>query len=164
MEFLPTNIGILVHLIAFSLFLGGGIYNMVSGVIMFRNLDRPTFGKVQGTLFPWYFRLLTACSAILLTSMYFAPITTPDASAQCVLLSFCLGCALTQQFAVGPKVTRLMHERQRLQASTSETDKVQLSKISKKFGAWHGVSSTINLLQLISMVLHTIYLSNRIKV
>jgi len=58
------------HLLAVGIFLGTSFYvSFIAGIVMFKNLPRQTFGRLQSKLFPLYFGLLTACAGVAFATL-----------------------------------------------------------------------------------------------
>ncbi|CAN6309233.1 unnamed protein product [Urochloa humidicola] len=56
----------LIHLLAFATAWGAGLWvTFIGGIVMFKRLPRHQFGSLQGKMFPTYFMLISASSALL---------------------------------------------------------------------------------------------------
>ena len=122
---------------------------------MFKNLPRQQFGKLQAKLFPLYFSTASLCAAVLLgtaTSMGSAVTTKVLAT-----LGMGLGSSLLNLIIVEPMTTDNMFERYQLENS-GKADAERRQKLKKQFGMLHGISSTINLVNLVAVIAHCSWL------
>lgn len=66
---------IVLHLMCAGTWLGVNIWTtFIAGFVMIKNMPRQTFGKVQSKLFPLLFGLTTACSTVVLATLYMGPL------------------------------------------------------------------------------------------
>ncbi|KAL6056615.1 Transmembrane protein 205 [Balamuthia mandrillaris] len=153
----------------------------VGGIVMFRNLNRQTFGNVQSKLFPWYFRIGSLCSGTLLAIFLsghadlWQSLRQGNLSAftqwsdprvlQVYALAIALLFTLLNQFVVGPKASSVMFQRHKVEKDSipEAAKEVQLKQLNKTFGMLHGVSSLLNLVTMIAAFIHVLYLSSRIN-
>ncbi|EGF99210.1 uncharacterized protein MELLADRAFT_73430 [Melampsora larici-populina 98AG31] len=139
--------------------IGAGIWvSFIGGVIMYKNLPRPVFGNIQRKLFPAYFTLGSALSAVLFSlqlklsptsqSQLFRP-SLSSAFLIPLLLSSMTISSLTNLLYIGPKTTKIMLNRHALE----EEEKKQyndsnvgdeMKALNKQFGIAHGISSSLN--------------------
>ncbi|CAE8731544.1 unnamed protein product [Polarella glacialis] len=57
----------MLHLSAFGIWLGTNVWTtFIAGITMFKNLPRQQFGSLQAKLFPKYFQMGAACTAVML--------------------------------------------------------------------------------------------------
>ncbi|KAK9802564.1 hypothetical protein WJX73_003683 [Symbiochloris irregularis] len=157
MNFLPGQLSRSVHLTGFAVWLGTNVWVSVAGLIMFKNLPRQTFGKLQAKLFPPYFAANVAAIAVQIGSLAFTSGTTP------VVNQIALGGALVINLAnwlvVEPGATRVMLERYQLENSPNR-DAAKVKQLYKQFGKLHGLSSSLNLGSLVGAFVHGWWLSS----
>ena len=168
---------IVLHLFSFSSWFGCSIWvSFVGGIIMFKNLPRHVFGRLQSKLFPAYFKFSTVMVTLAILSA--APITM-DGTQSCVNPSINQNChsrshwipieliiiistVLLNLFVLEPKTTRVMYLRHAVEKRLGTGHEVgqlkpddptkandqELKKLSKIFGKLHGISSLLNLVTL----------------
>lgn len=160
------------HLLAVGIFLGTSFYvSFIAGIVMFKNLPRQTFGRLQSKLFPLYFGLLTACAGVAFATL---AASTPG-GAQAITASFggrallaAVAGSLANALFLEPRATEIMFERYALEnkvaagGSRSEEDAAKTKALGKRFGALHGASSMANLVALCAMVAYTWQLAGRL--
>ncbi|KAH9810440.1 hypothetical protein DFH28DRAFT_986008 [Melampsora americana] len=136
--------------------IGAGIWvSFVGGLIMYKNLPRPVFGNIQKKLFPAYFTLGSALSALLFSlqlklnptsrSQLFKP-SSNSAFLIPFLLSSMTISSLTNLLYIGPKTTKLMLNRHTLEekekkAYNDSNVGDEMKALNKQFGIAHGISS-----------------------
>jgi hypothetical protein len=161
------------HLIAVATFLGAAFYTtFFAGILMFKNLPRQTFGKLQSKLFPVYFWLLATTAGVAFATL--AAATAGGASAAAAtfggqsLLAAVVG-SLANALFLEPRATEVMFERYALENAAaasggqrSEAQQAQVKALGKRFGALHGASSMANLVALCAMVAYTWQLAGRV--
>jgi hypothetical protein len=156
-SYLPATGAAFVHLLAYSTWLGAIVWTtFVAGIVMFKNLPRQMFGRVQSKLFPIYFGLSSACSAVQLGVLLFGAAAVPQK--QLVLLGLGLASSLLSFLVVEPLCTRIMFQRYDLE-NAAERDEGTIKALAKQFGKWHGISSLINLATLVVAVGHGYWLA-----
>jgi hypothetical protein len=162
------------HLLAVAIFLGANVYTtFFAGILMFKNLPRQTFGKLQAKLFPVYFMLL--CGACCVAFATLAAATPGGAAAAAAsfggrALLAALGMSLLNALWLEPKATDNMFERYALEdkiakagaAQKSADDEARRQALMKSFGALHGGSSMANLVALCAVVAHAWNLAGRV--
>lgn len=79
-------------------------------------------------------------------------------------------------FYVGPHTTDIMYARRKAEkdgiflSSSDDTflvfpdDKVKLTELSRQFGLWHGINSSMNLIVVIGALVYLIYLAQMITI
>lgn len=150
---LPAQGTLFVNLLAYAIVLGSTIWNtFFVGLTMFKNMPRQTFGKVQSKLFPRYFALTTAATIVMLSTLLLAG--AAPASRGVVLLGVSLALSLGNYVGVEPVTTKLMFDRYEIENKPTKTDEdmQQIKVLYKKFGAWHGISSLLNLVFLCTIM------------
>lgn len=95
--------------------------SFIFGIVAFRNLPRQTFGRLQSKLFPKYFSLSTACSAILLATLHFGGGGAAPAK-QVWLLGIGLVSSLVNLLLAEPAATKVMFERYTLENAPGARD------------------------------------------
>eukprot|EP00891_Asterochloris_glomerata_P009601 jgi/Astpho2/9601/fgenesh1_pg.00146_%23_40_t len=125
-----------------------------------RNLSRQTFGKLQAKLFPQYFALLSGSATLALGTAAFGSHGTVT-TRQLIPLLLALLTSVVNWVWVEPVNTRLMFRRYDLENSDTHKDKDAIDKLRKKFGAWHGLSSMLNLGALCAALAHAWWLAGR---
>lgn len=160
-KFLPGVPAMSLHLAAAGTWLGVNVWTtFFAGITMFKNLPRQMFGKLQAKLFPLYFILTTACSAILLASTTLGPLSavaTPYVNNVLILGTVTSAANL---FFVEPAATAVMFERYDLENGPNPGDKKEeRAALTKKFGKFHGLSSLTNLGNLAASLAHCVWLA-----
>ncbi|PSC74334.1 Transmembrane 205 [Micractinium conductrix] len=157
--YLPTAGIAFVHLLAYGSWLGAIVWTtFIAGIVMFKNLPRQMFGRVQSKLFPLYFGLSAAASTIQLGVLAFAAANAPQK--QFVLLGIGLASSLLNLLIVEPQCTRVMFQRYDLENASGPRDEGAIKALQKQFGKWHGISSLINLATLVVAVGHGWWLAS----
>lgn len=146
---------VLLHLVAFSSWFGCSVWvSFVAGLVMFNNLPRHVFGRLQSKLFPAYFQFSTLCIVISILTT-----TTQDSK---LLLYLILGAILANLLYLEPQTTKVMYQRHAVEKRLGTGHEVgqlrpddpvkandpSLKELSKKFGMLHGISSLSNLIAL----------------
>ncbi len=169
----------LVHLLFFGCFMGASIWvTFIAGPVSFYNLPRHVFGQLQAKLFPRYFQFTTVCVGICLLQELPGYILTNQSALhfvsgqQTINLLLILGMLLVQLLYLEPNTTAIMHKRHAVEKKlgtgheigiTKPSDpkianNADLLKLSKKFGKFHGASSSLNLAVLGLGVWHLTWL------
>ncbi|OBA18021.1 hypothetical protein METBIDRAFT_226840 [Metschnikowia bicuspidata var. bicuspidata NRRL YB-4993] len=154
-----------VNVILFSVAFGGGVmHSFIVSPIAFKHLPREEFGKLQHQVLPLY--LLSQAAAPVLLSL-----TTPLGSkfATPVLAASAVAGALNY-FWVLPRCNQIKAEKKKLvdakrheqiiDGNTVETE--EFKALSKQFGKFHGISSLLNLLSLVTLGAYGVALGRRI--
>ncbi|EFN53418.1 hypothetical protein CHLNCDRAFT_136618 [Chlorella variabilis] len=159
--YLPTAGVAFVHLLAYGIWLGSLVWtSFVAGITMIRHLPRQTFGRLQARLFPKYFALSAACTAIQLGVLLFAAAAPP--AKQLVLVGLGLATSLLSLLVVEPITTKVMFQRYELESAAGPRDEAAITALKKSFGNWHGISSLINLGTLITAIGHGWWLASKL--
>ncbi|GJP36655.1 hypothetical protein CLOM_g21140 [Closterium sp. NIES-68] len=176
-----------VHVLCSSVATGASVWvTFFAGVIMFRHLPRHTFGRIQGRLFPAYFRLVALTSALaalaLKLRLSWAASGAAEAAGalqhvQLLLLLAALSGALLNLLLLEPITTKIMQERHRIEKEAGIGEEVGLSRnrevartnkelaaVNRRFGMWHGMSSLSNLVALCSLGAHAWFLSQQLPI
>lgn len=143
----------LIHMLAFSSWFGCSVWvSFVAGIIMFKNLPRHVFGRLQAKLFPVYFVFAAVTIAV-------AMVTASALRWSIQPLGIILGTILLNLVYFEPETTRIMFERHRVERRLGTGHEVgilkpkdpekandpELKKLSKHFGMLHGFSTLFNL-------------------
>ena len=182
--FVPESVSFFLHLLCTAVVVGVMLWHtFFSGPVSFKSMKRTAFGVLQGKLFPFYFSVLTVAHAgCFLTANTLKPSGNSEKTvasalqADSLALLFCLVMNVTNQFGIGPRVTSLMHERHpylaAIEAASApgadpalaeavKKDAPAFAAVNKRFGALHGVSSLINLVQFIGTAIELIHALHR---
>ncbi|PVG02296.1 hypothetical protein CPB86DRAFT_780714 [Serendipita vermifera] len=163
------------YFITFSWLLGQNIWqSFFGGVIAHRSLTRQTFGILQGRLFPVYFSIGTALSSLLLTiwahenkgmvQYHYLDFYHPVIQQTWNLVALvCL--SILNWFWIGPATNRISHQRQRLERAEGKPyyDKGvsnEMKKLNSQFGTMHGISSLANLIVILQLLWHGLWIAN----
>eukprot|EP01129_Flabellula_baltica_P017203 TRINITY_DN9465_c0_g1_i1.p1 TRINITY_DN9465_c0_g1~~TRINITY_DN9465_c0_g1_i1.p1 ORF type:complete len:175 (+),score=31.85 TRINITY_DN9465_c0_g1_i1:14-538(+) len=154
-----------IHVISSSLWLGTMFWtSFIAGFIMFKNLPREVFGKLQSHLFPAYFKFGILCTLVSFSSFAMEQGQGMDpllkeplgvVGFQMVLLIVSLVSVLINLVVVEPMTTKVMFARHKLEKD-QKSNSEQAKKLAKKFGMLHGISSLVNLTAFLSMLLHVL--------
>ncbi len=85
--------------------------------------------RVQGTLFPIFFRLCTVFSGILLALSVYGRQQAP--TQQQLVLGVALACSLANMLAIGPNVTKIMWDRAAL-LKAATVDQEAVARVQKR--------------------------------
>jgi len=152
----PTTTKSFSMLVSSSIFVGSNVWTtFFSGIIMFKNMDRTSFGNLQARLFPCYFAL-QSISASLMTALA----ATGQKRSLAVASGAALALSLLNLAVLEPLTTAAMYKRRAAESGSDETEK---KKANKRFGALHGMSSLSNLLALGSGLTAVWFLSEGMK-
>lgn len=102
---------------------------------MIKNMPRQVFGKVQSKLFPLLFGLTTACSAVVLATLYMGPLA--EIAVPRVQYTAMLGLvtSVANLMFIEPAATAVMFQRYELENSTDgNPPKEERAALTKKFG------------------------------
>mmetsp|Transcript_24055 Transcript_24055/g.58083 ORF Transcript_24055/g.58083 Transcript_24055/m.58083 type:complete len:221 (+) Transcript_24055:107-769(+) len=154
----------LIHLVAFSSWFGCSVWvSFVSGLVMFKNLPRHVFGRLQSKLFPAFFQFstVTVILAIATSSAVGGGSTASDNDLPYSLI-IVLACTLLNLLFFEPETTRVMYKRHAIEKrlgtghevgklrpeDPNKANNPELKAISKTFGMLHGISSSLSLITL----------------
>ncbi|KAH9937411.1 uncharacterized protein B0H18DRAFT_1081605 [Fomitopsis serialis] len=163
-----------LYLIGYAWLLGMSIWvTFFAGQIAFRALPRHQFGALQHRVFPVYFSQSIIGAAGLLVLWVRAH---PDVSAHIfspavadVAQAYVLVSVLVMQaanyFVVGPLTSKVLFERHKLEKSEGKSYNEQgvstdMKTLNRRFGMAHGISSLCNLLAVISLIFHGLWIAN----
>jgi len=163
-----------VYTIAYAWLFGMSIWvTFFGGVIAFKALPRQQFGTLQHRVFPVYFVISIGLSSALLGIWtYSHPDVLQlalDPLAVDVFQAYTIASVLVFQglnnFVVGPMTSKVMFQRHRLE---KEEGKVYsdpaaspaMKALNKQFGSLHGLSSLANLLAVVALGFHGLWIGN----
>ncbi|EAT40520.1 AAEL007758-PA [Aedes aegypti] len=163
----------------------------VSGLALYFNLPRHTFGRVQEILFPKYFSMGTGLSVVtLLTFIKLQQTAHPELQAanlsswdplvvlQLVSLALCAALELIVWLYLAPPMLRLMHQKYHFEASEtvgqevghfSGAENAQLRRsnhyqnVHKRFRKIHMATAMVNMVSLLCTFVHLHYLASRVQ-
>jgi hypothetical protein len=151
----------LVHLLSFMSWFGCSIWvSFVAGIVMFQNLPRHTFGRLQSKLFPVYFMFSAVMLVLSITSA--SALSWSQHSYNFLPLYTILATILINLIYLEPNTTAVMFERHVVERKLGTGQEVgiikpkdpkiandpELKALSKKFGMLHGMSTLMNLVAL----------------
>lgn len=158
--YLPGRGAAAVHLVAFAAWLGSTIWvTFIGGITMFKNMPRQMFGKVQAKLFPQYFALHAASLVLCAGTLLYGCGGLPQA--QALTLGVSLAASLINLLFLEPAATKVMFARYDLE-NAPVRDEAAIKALYKKFGAFHGSSSLVNLVGMVGAVAHGWWLASRL--
>mmetsp|Transcript_20191 Transcript_20191/g.48179 ORF Transcript_20191/g.48179 Transcript_20191/m.48179 type:complete len:244 (-) Transcript_20191:63-794(-) len=147
------HIWILIHLLSFSSWFGCSMWvSFIAGIIMFKNLPRHVFGRLQSKLFPAYFLFSAVCIALSIVSA--AYLQWDNKSLTVIEMTVLLNLVYFE-----PKTTAVMYERHIVErklgtghevgqlkpSDPTKANDTELKRLSKQFGMLHGISTLMNL-------------------
>lgn len=152
-----------MHLLTYSTLFGTQVwFTFIAGIVSFKRLPRQQFSLQQSVLFPVYFLLNSVGQAVMLLLHYQQYRTTYPL--QLSLLASMLTMSLINQLYIGPKTTQCMWKKHQVEREVEKekNDRNQqlLKKLNSQFGMLHGISSLLNLLVFIGLLIYGIPLSN----
>lgn len=157
-----------LHLLIFSTQFGSMIWmSFIQGILLFKRLPKQQFSLIQSIVFPVYFIFCSLGITCMLTIQY----NTTQYNKQSLYIYNLVGMlfmCLCNQLFIGPKTTEIMwrnHQIQRDNNKLTNTNNAsstlqQQPTLNKQFAIYHGISSLLNLLVVIGLVLHGVYLTN----
>lgn len=156
--YLPTQTAAFIHLASFSVNFGMIVWvTFVAGLVMFKNMGRQAFGRVQSKLFPKYFAISVLTLALQIGTLRYA-LPGGLQREQLTSLGIALAASLTN-FVVEPLGTKVLFERYALENAQGPKDKDKIKSLKGKFGAFHGLSSLLNFIVLVAISAHGYWLS-----
>ncbi|XP_055530250.1 transmembrane protein 205 [Wyeomyia smithii] len=190
-----SRAGVLVSLAyigSFAMHFGAQMWmTFVSGLALYFNLPRHTFGRIQEILFPKYFSMGTALSVVtLLAFIKLQQAAHPELSTaslnnweptlllQVVALALCAALELIVWLYMAPPMLRLMHLKYNFEAREtvgqevgqfSGTENAQLRRsnpyqnVHKRFRQIHMATAMTNMGSLLCTFIHLHYLASRVE-
>ncbi|ODV77978.1 uncharacterized protein CANTADRAFT_55334 [Suhomyces tanzawaensis NRRL Y-17324] len=151
------------HFLFYSLAFGGAsFYSFIVSPIVFKKLPREEFSNLQSQVFPTYFLGQTISPIILgLTS----PLRICPFTGGLLALSSLAG-ALNYLYLL-PVCADLKVQRKKLIADKLDKDangeaSEEFKKLTKQFGAYHGISTLVNIVSILSLGVYGLVLAKRI--
>ena len=165
----PTALKSFSMLLSSSVFVGSNVWTtFFAGIVMFKNMDRTSFGNIQAKLFPAYFLLQTVSSSLMTVLAATGAVAGGGAGggggdkgrSLAITSGSALALSLLNLAVLEPLTTAAMYKRR---AAESGGDDAEKKKANKKFGMLHGFSSLSNLLALGSGLTAVWFLSEGMK-
>jgi len=163
-----------LYLVAYAWLFGMSVWvSFFGGIIAFKTLPRHQFGTLQHKTFPIYFIQSILLSGGLLTAWVWKHpdvltfIARPRVAD--VAQAYALGTVLFSQginyFVVGPLTSRIMFERRKLEKDEGKVYNDpgvsdNMKALNRRFGMLHGVSSLANLIAIIALGFHGLWIGN----
>jgi len=164
---------------SFGTLLGSEIFqSFIGGIVAFRALSRPQFSVLQQNLFPIYFGMQAFLPLVMLLS-YPSPSKAIPSGYQGVLhssnrntvflpLVIMTVCGMSNWLFVGPMTTKTMRTRKHQETKDGKKyydqgpHSEEMKKLNRKFSTLHGVSSLVNLVEVILTIVYAVTLSKRL--
>jgi len=160
------------YYMAYSWLFGMSIWvSFFAGTIAYRALPRHQFGALQHRVFPVYFLISILISSGLLAAW---SLSHPDIIPNIfnplvgdVLQAYTLAAVFLGQAAnylvIGPLTTKTMHQRQKQEKEEGKTYNepgvsAKMKALNNKFGQLHGISSLLNLVAVIALGFHGLWI------
>eukprot|EP00672_Neobodo_designis_P017513 CAMPEP_0174833676 /NCGR_PEP_ID=MMETSP1114-20130205/4381_1 /TAXON_ID=312471 /ORGANISM="Neobodo designis, Strain CCAP 1951/1" /LENGTH=205 /DNA_ID=CAMNT_0016067567 /DNA_START=37 /DNA_END=650 /DNA_ORIENTATION=- len=166
-----------VHVGAFAAFFGTTVWvSFIGGLIMFYNLPRHAFGRAQSRLFPAYFRWSAVELAAALASLHLlratsTPTVSTDALTSTWALRAALALSLVNLLILEPRTTAVMFKRHAVEnrlnpdvgrevpttmkpTDAKVTKDSEWQRLTKRFGALHGMSTLVNMASFAAGLAH----------
>jgi len=149
---------ILLHLITFASWFGCSIWvSFIAGIVMFKNLPRHVFGRLNARLFPAYFQFSVLMNLLAIATSGSVMGLSSDSNSSPTSLWVILTCTLLNLFYFEPATTRIMYKRHAVEKTLGTGHEVgklkpddpkkandpKLVALSKTFGMLHGVSTLL---------------------
>lgn len=177
---------------SFAMHFGAQMWmTFVSGLALYFNLPRHTFGRVQEILFPKYFSMGTALSVVtLLTFIKLQQTAHPELRSTALTswdplvvfqlgsLALCAALELIVWLYMAPPMLRLMHQKYHFESSEtvgqevghfsgSENPQLRRSNhyqsVHKRFRQIHMATAMVNMVSLLCTFVHLHYLASRVQ-
>lgn len=188
----PCVLTLLAYFGSFAMHFGAQMWmTFVSGLALYFNLPRHTFGRVQEILFPKYFSMGAGLSAVtLITFIKLQQTAHPELTCasfhswdpllllQLVSLGLCAILELIVWLYLAPPMLRLMHQKYHFEASEtvgqevghfSGAENVQLQRslhyksVHKRFRQIHMTTAMANMVALACTFVHLHFLASRVE-
>lgn len=154
-----------VNLLLYSVAFGGGImHSYIVSPIAFKHLKREEFSNLQNKVFPLYFIGQTALPVLIGLTSPLCPVHVAP-----VLAVSAIAGALNY-FWVLPVCKNIKEERAKLVADKKHEQVVdgetvpteEFTNLNKSFGKYHGISSVLNLVSLVTLGAYGFFLSKKL--
>lgn len=188
----PSVFVSLAYFGSFAMHFGAQMWmTFVSGLALYFNLPRHTFGRVQEILFPKYFSMGAGLSAVtLITFIKLQHTAHPELTSasfhswdpllllQLVSLALCAALELIVWLYLAPPMLRLMHQKYHFEASEtvgqevghfSGAENAQLQRslhyksVHKRFRQIHMMTAMANMVALACTFVHLHFLASRVE-
>lgn len=188
----PCVLTLLAYFGSFAMHFGAQMWmTFVSGLALYFNLPRHTFGRVQEILFPKYFSMGAGLSAVtLITFIKLQQTAHPELTCasfhswdpllllQLASLGLCTTLELIVWLYLAPPMLRLMHQKYHFEASEtvgqevgyfSGAENAQLQRslhyksVHKRFRQIHITTAMANMVALACTVVHLHFLASRVE-
>ncbi|EDS36022.1 conserved hypothetical protein [Culex quinquefasciatus] len=188
----PSVFVSLAYFGSFAMHFGAQMWmTFVSGLALYFNLPRHTFGRVQEILFPKYFSMGAGLSAVtLITFIKLQQTAHPELTSasfhswdpllllQLVSLALCAALELIVWLYLAPPMLRLMHQKYHFEASETVGQEVghfagaenaQLQRslhfksVHKRFRQIHMTTAMANMVALACTFVHLHFLASRVE-
>lgn len=188
----PSVFVSLAYFGSFAMHFGAQMWmTFVSGLALYFNLPRHTFGRVQEILFPKYFSMGAGLSAVtLITFIKLQQTAHPELTGaslhswdpllllQLVSLALCAALELIVWLYLAPPMLRLMHQKYHFEASETVGQEVghfagaenaQLQRslhfksVHKRFRQIHMTTAMANMVALACTFVHLHFLASRVE-
>ncbi|KAI5309652.1 hypothetical protein KEM55_002737 [Ascosphaera atra] len=170
------------HILSYGTLLGSQVFNtFVSSIVSYKTLEKPTFGKLQGQMFPIYFKMQAALPVVVALT-YPGVRTIVDSIApgiagvldernRCstlIPLATVFVTAVTNLVCFMPKAAKIKAERAQLEVAEGKSQyetpvSTTMEKLNKSFRRVHGFSTSFNLISLVATIAYGITLSRRLE-
>lgn len=149
---LGLNTKVPYHFLFYSLTFGGSaFYSFIVSPLVFKKLPREEFSNLQTKVFPTYFTFQTFAPIILGLSqpLAYCPFTLG------LLAASSIGGALNYLWLL-PVCKKIKEERNKLVTEKADIGAdgehtEEFKKLSKQFGKYHGISTLINIISIVSL-------------
>ncbi|XP_036318148.1 uncharacterized protein LOC118733065 [Rhagoletis pomonella] len=173
------TLAVIAYLAAFATHFGAQIWmTFISGLSLYFQLPRHTFGQCQQILFPRYFALSSALSIIMLVLFvkYFLNSWNLAALIQLTALGATASIELIIRLYLAPPMLRLMHEKYRIEGAIGSGREVgsleqgdliscpHYQRIHKTFRRIHMTIAMGNMTVLLATCLHLYFLASKIQI
>jgi len=163
-----------LYMVLYSFLFGMSVWvSFFGGIIALKALPRHQFGTLQHKTFPVYFATSMILSTLLLTDWTLSHpdvmthITRPNVAhvAQVYALLTVLLSAGANYFVIGPLTSKTMFQRHKLEKDEGKTYNApdvsaEMKKLNARFSSLHGISSLANLVSVIALAFHGLWLGN----
>ncbi|TID24002.1 hypothetical protein E2P81_ATG02310 [Venturia nashicola] len=169
------------HILSYGTLLGSSIFqSFVGGILSYRALPRPQFATLQTALFPTYFGMQTILPIIMAFTYKSTDVTSPSVSHGLIALLHAPSqtplyaitgmalCGLTNWLILGPMTTLTMKTRKHQETKDGKKyydagpKSQEMKALNKKFSVLHGISSTVNMIEVGVLFWYASVLGNRL--
>lgn len=145
------------HFLLYSLAFGGStFYSFIVSPLVFKKLPRAEFSNLQAQVFPSYF-IGQAISPLILALS--SPFRCPLHLGLLIASSI---CGALNYFVLLPKCSQIKIEKQKL-IDQKLDDSSEFKVLSKQFGKYHGISSALNLISIVTLGIYGLLLNRSVS-